>query len=84
MLLVSNELEVVSACVLAATALLYPLDWQHVFIPAVPLSLINYTAYVFVCSLRVMLVLTEHTQSSNAVCDGRTRDAYESRAGTPC
>ena len=31
-----------SSCINALNALLYPFSWQHVFIPVLPLSLIDY------------------------------------------
>ncbi|KJE92932.1 hypothetical protein CAOG_03814 [Capsaspora owczarzaki ATCC 30864] len=35
----SRDLELLSPCVLAAESLLYPLHWQHIFIPILPLEL---------------------------------------------
>lgn len=31
-----------SACVQAANALLYPMEWQHIFIPILPMQLRDY------------------------------------------
>eukprot|EP00004_Rigifila_ramosa_P001503 TRINITY_DN1146_c0_g1_i3.p1 TRINITY_DN1146_c0_g1~~TRINITY_DN1146_c0_g1_i3.p1 ORF type:complete len:397 (-),score=109.08 TRINITY_DN1146_c0_g1_i3:1401-2591(-) len=38
----SSSLARLSTCTLAALALLYPFSWQHVFIPVVPRSLLDY------------------------------------------
>ena len=38
----SNKLSVLSACVQAANALLYPFSWQHPFIPVLPSQMIEY------------------------------------------
>ena len=39
---VAERLSTLSACVQAAAALLYPLSWQHVFIPVLPPALLTY------------------------------------------
>lgn len=39
---VSQSLPVLSACVQAAVALLYPFTWQHIYIPVLPASLLNF------------------------------------------
>ncbi|VVC41456.1 Hypothetical protein CINCED_3A005749 [Cinara cedri] len=38
----SKKLDRLSACVQAANAILYPMNWQHIFIPVLPQSLIDY------------------------------------------
>lgn len=38
----SKKLSRLSACVQSANALLYPMNWQHIFIPVLPRSLIEY------------------------------------------
>ncbi|XKL60307.1 hypothetical protein PGB90_001323 [Kerria lacca] len=38
----SKKLSRLSACVQSANALLYPMSWQHIFIPVLPQSLIDY------------------------------------------
>lgn len=38
----SKRLSRLSACVQAANAVLYPMNWQHIFIPVLPMSLIDY------------------------------------------
>ncbi|XP_065211739.1 DENN domain-containing protein 1B-like [Planococcus citri] len=38
----SKKLSRLSACVQSANALLYPMNWQHIFIPVLPKSLIEY------------------------------------------
>lgn len=43
-ILVSKSADTVSAAVHAAAALLYPLRWQHIFLPLLPLSLKDYLA----------------------------------------
>ena len=41
-ILAANKLGVVSNCITALTGLLYPLSWQHIFIPVLPNSLLAY------------------------------------------
>lgn len=43
-ILAANKLGVVSNCITALTGLLYPLTWQHIFIPVLPDSLLAYCA----------------------------------------
>jgi DENN domain-containing protein 1 len=38
----SKRLSRLSACVQAANAVLYPMNWQHIFIPVLPMALIDY------------------------------------------
>lgn len=38
----SKRLSRLSACVQACNALIYPMIWQHIYIPVLPLSLIDY------------------------------------------
>ncbi|XP_076647856.1 DENN domain-containing protein 1B isoform X1 [Halictus rubicundus] len=38
----SKRLSKLSACVQACNALIYPMIWQHIYIPVLPLSLIDY------------------------------------------
>lgn len=38
----SKKLYRLSACVQSANAILYPMNWQHIFIPVLPQSLIDY------------------------------------------
>ncbi|XP_059477766.1 DENN domain-containing protein 1A-like isoform X2 [Neocloeon triangulifer] len=38
----SKRLSRLSACVQAANAVLYPMNWQHIFIPVLPMSLMDY------------------------------------------
>lgn len=38
----SKKLSRLSACVQAANAILYPMNWQHIFIPVLPKTLIDY------------------------------------------
>lgn len=38
----SKKLCKLSACVQAANAILYPMNWQHIFIPVLPQALIDY------------------------------------------
>jgi hypothetical protein len=42
---ISRKLSILSSCVQACVALLYPFTWQHVFIPVLPLGMIQ-----FVCA----------------------------------
>ncbi|XP_034256007.1 DENN domain-containing protein 1A-like isoform X3 [Thrips palmi] len=39
---ISTRLHKLSACVQAANAIIYPMNWQHIFIPVLPHSLIDY------------------------------------------
>ncbi|ELR17283.1 DENN (AEX3) domain containing protein [Acanthamoeba castellanii str. Neff] len=39
---IADELSVLSSCVQAAVALLYPFSWQHVYIPVLPSSLLTF------------------------------------------
>ncbi|CAL1286946.1 unnamed protein product [Larinioides sclopetarius] len=41
-LVTSKKLSRLSACVQAANALIYPMHWQHIFIPVLPKHLIDY------------------------------------------
>ncbi|GIZ00781.1 DENN domain-containing protein 1A [Caerostris extrusa] len=41
-LVVSKKLSRLSACVQAANSLIYPMHWQHIFIPVLPKHLIDY------------------------------------------
>lgn len=38
----SKKLDRLSACVQAANAILYPMNWQHIFIPVLPQTFIEY------------------------------------------
>ncbi|XP_014261795.1 DENN domain-containing protein 1A-like isoform X2 [Cimex lectularius] len=38
----SKKLYRLSACVQAANAIIYPMNWQHIFIPVLPLNLVDY------------------------------------------
>lgn len=38
----SKQLKRLSACVQSANDIIYPMIWQHIFIPVLPLSLIDY------------------------------------------
>ncbi|CAB3376443.1 Hypothetical predicted protein [Cloeon dipterum] len=38
----SKRLSRLSACVQAANAVLYPMNWQHIFIPVLPMTLVDY------------------------------------------
>ncbi|XP_060109218.1 DENN domain-containing protein 1C [Heteronotia binoei] len=41
-LLTTSKLSTLTACVQAATAMLYPMHWQHIYIPALPAHLLDY------------------------------------------
>ncbi|XP_074601645.1 DENN domain-containing protein 1B-like isoform X2 [Brevipalpus obovatus] len=41
-LITSNKLSRLSACVQAANSLIYPMFWQHIFIPVLPSHLLDY------------------------------------------
>lgn len=41
-LITSKHLSRLSACVQAANALIYPMEWQHIFIPVLPNHLLDY------------------------------------------
>lgn len=41
-LITSRRLSRLSACVQAANALIYPMEWQHIFIPVLPNHLLDY------------------------------------------
>eukprot|EP00117_Sycon_ciliatum_P020443 scpid18653/ scgid18214/ DENN domain-containing protein 1A; Connecdenn len=41
-IITSSKLSLVSACVHGAASLLYPLNWQHIFVPIMPTKLIDY------------------------------------------
>ncbi|XP_077185963.1 DENN domain-containing protein 1C isoform X2 [Paroedura picta] len=41
-LLTSSKLSTLTACVQASTAMLYPMHWQHIYIPALPPHLLDY------------------------------------------
>lgn len=38
----SKRLSRLSACVQACNALIYPMIWQHIYIPVLPVALIDY------------------------------------------
>ncbi|KAF6202464.1 hypothetical protein GE061_004865 [Apolygus lucorum] len=38
----SRKLNRLSACVQAANAIIYPMNWQHIFIPVLPIHLVDY------------------------------------------
>lgn len=40
----SRKLYRLSACVQSANAILYPMNWQHIFIPVMPQSFIEYSS----------------------------------------
>jgi len=63
---VSHSLGVLSNCVQAAVALLYPFVWQHVFIPVLPLGMIQ-----FVCAPVPFIVglLAHHLPSLESLSD---------------
>lgn len=39
---ISRQLKRLSACVQSANDIIYPMIWQHIFIPLLPLSLVDY------------------------------------------
>ena len=39
---ISRRLSRLSACVQAANAIIYPMHWQHIYIPVLPKHLIDY------------------------------------------
>ncbi|KAL8164547.1 UNVERIFIED_CONTAM: hypothetical protein K2H54_053228, partial [Gekko kuhli] len=41
-LLTSSKLSTLTACVQASAAMLYPMHWQHIYIPALPAHLLDY------------------------------------------
>eukprot|EP00095_Tigriopus_kingsejongensis_P000559 maker-scaffold776_size99073-snap-gene-0.15 protein:Tk00559 transcript:maker-scaffold776_size99073-snap-gene-0.15-mRNA-1 annotation:"denn domain-containing protein 1a" len=41
-IITSKRLSRLSACVQAANAIIYPMQWQHIFIPVLPLPMIDY------------------------------------------
>lgn len=41
-LITSNKLSRLSACIQAANSLIYPMYWQHIFIPVLPSHLLEY------------------------------------------
>jgi hypothetical protein len=41
-IITSKRLSSISACVQAANALIYPMHWQHIFIPILPSTLVDY------------------------------------------
>ncbi|RWS17035.1 DENN domain-containing protein 1A-like protein, partial [Dinothrombium tinctorium] len=41
-LITSKKLSRLSACVQAANSLIYPMHWQHIFIPVLPTSMLDY------------------------------------------
>jgi len=43
-IMVSKNLSVLSSCILAIYSMIYPFSWQHVFIPILPLTLMEYAA----------------------------------------
>lgn len=63
---ISSKLSILSNCVQAAAALLYPFVWQHVFIPVLPLAMIQ-----FVCAPVPFLVgiLASHVPELQAQSD---------------
>lgn len=40
--IVSSRLSRLTACVQAANSLIYPMSWQHIFIPVLPTKLMDY------------------------------------------
>ncbi len=56
---VSRSLTVLSECVHAAAAMIAPLEWQHIFIPIVPRSMLPY-----VCAPMPLLVGVRHEDVS--------------------
>lgn len=42
-LICGSSLEAISECVHAASTMIFPLQWQHIFIPLLPFSLLRYT-----------------------------------------
>lgn len=43
-LLVAEDVRTLSACVHAASAILYPFAWQHVYIPLLPTPMLEYVS----------------------------------------
>ena len=41
-IITSKRLSRLSACVQAANSIIYPMHWQHIFIPVLPMQLIDY------------------------------------------
>ncbi|CAD7013316.1 unnamed protein product [Ceratitis capitata] len=58
-----------SACVQAANALLYPMEWQHIFIPILPIQLRDYLMGPMPYLIGV------HTSVLDTICRGELGDA---------
>lgn len=74
---VSRSLQRLSDCCNAALAMIYPLDWQHVFIPILPRKLIDFvcspTPYlVGILTADVGKVVPGYCEETSAVGDGAT------------
>eukprot|EP00026_Physarum_polycephalum_P001911 Phypoly_transcript_01914.p1 GENE.Phypoly_transcript_01914~~Phypoly_transcript_01914.p1 ORF type:complete len:893 (+),score=151.82 Phypoly_transcript_01914:162-2840(+) len=83
-ILVSSSLERVSACVQAAVSALFPFAWHHIFIPVLPLSLVDYCSapMPFVIGLHSSLLLSlQKMPMSEVVLVDLDRDQVSAVAG---
>ncbi|XP_065115588.2 DENN domain-containing protein 1B isoform X2 [Paramisgurnus dabryanus] len=62
-IITSSKLSTLTACVHGSTALLYPMHWQHIFIPVLPPHLLDYCCAPMPYLIGVHLSLLERVKS---------------------
>ncbi|XP_070597663.1 DENN domain-containing protein 1C isoform X2 [Erythrolamprus reginae] len=67
-LLTSSKLSTLTACVQASSSLLYPMHWQHIFIPALPPKLLEY------CCAPMPYLIGVHTSLMESVRSNALED----------
>uniref|UniRef100_A0A3B3ZQV2 UDENN domain-containing protein n=1 Tax=Periophthalmus magnuspinnatus TaxID=409849 RepID=A0A3B3ZQV2_9GOBI len=64
-LICCSKLSTLTACVHGSAAMLYPMHWQHVYIPVLPQHLLDYCWYVQMHCLNLSIVNTHTVPLSN-------------------
>ncbi|KAF8797059.1 DENN domain-containing protein 1B [Argiope bruennichi] len=81
-LVTSKKLSRLSACVQAANSLIYPMHWQHIFIPVLPKHLIDYLSAPMPFLIGVPSITMEKFRQSE-LGDVVVLDADNNRVKTP-
>ncbi|XP_037079283.1 DENN domain-containing protein 1A-like [Pollicipes pollicipes] len=78
----SRKLSRLSACVQAANAIIYPMSWQHIFIPVLPASLMDYLSAPMPFVIGASSAIMQRTKLAD-IGDAVILDADNNRIDTP-
>jgi len=78
----SKKLSRLSACVQAANAVIYPMSWEHIFIPVLPVQLMDYLSAPMPFLIGVPETIMKRTRPSE-LGDVVVLDADNNRVDTP-